>query len=110
MTHRYPGNQHQPDETTFDHIIPVMWGGETDVDNLQILCWTCNRWKSIMALDYRHHYYSRTIREEADAEHERIDREAWQKICDAYAGADPDTMTRHLVQSLGPGHIVHVTA
>ena len=29
-----------------DHIIPVAKGGETVEDNLQTLCWKCNRAKS----------------------------------------------------------------
>ena len=29
-----------------DHIIPVSRGGKTELDNLQTLCWKCNRQKS----------------------------------------------------------------
>ncbi|MBK6959397.1 MAG: HNH endonuclease [Nitrosomonas sp.] len=33
-------------EIEFDHIIPVSKGGPTTVENLRILCRTCNRKKS----------------------------------------------------------------
>ena len=29
-----------------DHIVPVSKGGKTEADNLQTLCWRCNRSKS----------------------------------------------------------------
>jgi 5-methylcytosine-specific restriction endonuclease McrA len=29
----------------YDHVIPVARGGSNEVDNLQILCATCNRKK-----------------------------------------------------------------
>lgn len=34
------------DKIEFDHIIPVAKGGPTSVDNLRVLCRTCNRTKS----------------------------------------------------------------
>ena len=34
------------DQIEFDHIIPVAKGGPTSVDNLRVLCSTCNRKKS----------------------------------------------------------------
>ena len=34
------------DEIEFDHIIPVSKGGPTTVENLQLLCRSCNRKKS----------------------------------------------------------------
>src|SRR6266567_3313875 len=30
------------DNLTIDHIIPVLHGGETETDNLQVLCQSCN--------------------------------------------------------------------
>lgn len=39
---RQCGNQH---ELQYDHIIPVVMGGATTVENLQILCGPCNRRK-----------------------------------------------------------------
>ncbi|MGH3220000.1 MAG: HNH endonuclease [Streptosporangiaceae bacterium] len=40
---RHCGNQH---ELQYDHIIPVVMGGATSAENLQILCGPCNRRKS----------------------------------------------------------------
>ena len=34
-----------------DHIIPVAKGGRTTEDNLQTLCWKCNRAKSDKIID-----------------------------------------------------------
>ena len=65
-----------PDETTFDHIIPVVWNGR--VDNLQVLCWTCNRWKSDMAIDYRP-CRAQPARRVADEAHHKIDVEAMRR-------------------------------
>ena len=36
-----------------DHIIPVAKGGYTVEDNLQTLCWKCNRHKSSKIIDYK---------------------------------------------------------
>ncbi len=32
-------------EPEVDHILPVSRGGANDMDNLQTLCWVCNRGK-----------------------------------------------------------------
>jgi len=42
-------------EIEFDHIIPVARGGPTTVENLRILCRTCNRKKSDTLADLLHH-------------------------------------------------------
>ena len=48
-TCRYCGNSVKKEPNLLleiDHIIPVTKGGETVIDNLQCLCWRCNRSKS----------------------------------------------------------------
>ena len=42
FTKKYP----HPMSPCIDHIIPVAKGGCTTEDNLQTLCWKCNRAKS----------------------------------------------------------------
>lgn len=38
-----------------DHIIPKSWGLDSSLDNLQSLCWSCNKYKSNhKAVDYRY--------------------------------------------------------
>ena len=36
-----------------DHVKPLYHGGRHDPDNLQVLCWTCNREKGLKVVDYR---------------------------------------------------------
>lgn len=38
---------------TVDHIIPVIAGGKTELDNIQPLCDRCNKSKGINTIDYR---------------------------------------------------------
>lgn len=38
---------------TLDHIRPIAMGGETVLENLQILCYRCNREKGCQVIDYR---------------------------------------------------------
>jgi len=43
------------DEIEFDHVIPVARGGPTTVENLRVLCRTCNRKKSDALAELLHH-------------------------------------------------------
>ncbi len=41
------------DQLTLDHVIPISQGGHNILDNLQILCKTCNCSKGTQTIDYR---------------------------------------------------------
>jgi 5-methylcytosine-specific restriction endonuclease McrA len=51
-THHHCGNlldyqnSRQPNSAEADHIIPVKWGGTDDLNNLTILCRSCNNARS----------------------------------------------------------------
>lgn len=47
------GKQEPEIKLTIDHVIPVAKGGRSDVDNIQPLCFPCNRSKGIKIIDYR---------------------------------------------------------
>lgn len=38
---------------TVDHVVPLCKGGSNTIDNIQPLCWDCNRKKNKQATDYR---------------------------------------------------------
>lgn len=40
-----------------DHVIPLFVGGRHDPDNLQPMCWKCNKKKGIKIADYRPYPY-----------------------------------------------------
>lgn len=41
------------ENVTLDHVVPVAKGGGDSVNNLQPLCFTCNRSKGTKVIDYR---------------------------------------------------------
>ena len=43
------------DDLELDHVVPVVLGGPTTLQNLQTLCASCNRRKRVDAIDYRAH-------------------------------------------------------
>jgi len=43
------------DQVTFDHIVPVSDGGETDMENLQPMCARCNQEKKNLAVEQIDH-------------------------------------------------------
>ena len=38
---------------SIDHVIPLVRGGRNDIENIQILCRSCNSSKGIKVIDYR---------------------------------------------------------
>lgn len=44
------------DDITADHVVPVAYGGHSNIDNIQPLCRSCNSWKGIQYIDYRTDY------------------------------------------------------
>lgn len=43
-----------PENLTFDHVVPVALGGSSNKENMQILCRYCNFWKGARSTaDYR---------------------------------------------------------
>ena len=46
-------NCNSPFRLEFDHVIPLSLGGPHDIDNIQLLCKSCNRKKSTQTIDYR---------------------------------------------------------
>jgi 5-methylcytosine-specific restriction protein A len=44
-----------PDQVTFDHIVPVSDGGETDMENLQPMCQRCNQEKKNLTVEQVEH-------------------------------------------------------
>lgn len=41
------------DDITLDHIVPIYYGGENSIENLQPLCRGCNSSKGTKTIDYR---------------------------------------------------------
>lgn len=40
-------------ELCMDHVIPISYGGLTEISNMQPLCHSCNGWKGNKTIDYR---------------------------------------------------------
>lgn len=40
-------------DLTLDHVVPVSKGGKSVLENLQILCYQCNRLKKTIPAEYR---------------------------------------------------------
>ena len=45
------------DDLVLDHVIPIARGGRSQLDNLQLLCATCNRIKGALMIDCRSFTY-----------------------------------------------------
>lgn len=41
------------DNLSLDHVVPLACGGRNDIDNMQVLCGTCNSSKGTKTIDYR---------------------------------------------------------
>jgi hypothetical protein len=59
-------------DLTIDHIVPISWGGQDVVSNMQTLCRGCNSRKGDRAVTYVYHPSTGSSAEEVEEQRQRL--------------------------------------